>query len=50
MQLSECSTFEADILFSVIFGAIIYPVGISWTVGDGWLNALGFIDPAHCAS
>lgn len=50
MQLSECATFEGDILFSVLFATIIYPVCTSWIVGQGWLKSLGFEDPAHATA
>lgn len=42
-------TLETDIVFSVLFGSVIFPVTIGWTVSDGWLRGLGFEDPAHAA-
>jgi len=42
IQLSECTTYETDILFSIIYGAIMFPVGIAWINDGGWLNIYGF--------
>ena len=50
IQLAEQVTMETDILFSVLFGSVIYPVTIAWAVSDGWLKGLGFEDPAHASS
>jgi len=47
IQLSECSSIETDILYSIIYGAVIFPVGIAWINDGGWLCALGFLDPVH---
>jgi ammonia channel protein AmtB len=50
LQLSEQVTLETDILFSVLFGSIIYPITIAWTVSNGWLRGLGYQDPSYSAS
>lgn len=50
LQLSEQVTLETDILFSILFGSIIFPVSIAWTVSDGWLRGLGYEDPTHASS
>jgi ammonia channel protein AmtB len=42
-------TLETDIMFSILFGSVIYPITIAWVVSDGWLRGLGFEDPSHSA-
>jgi ammonia channel protein AmtB len=43
-QMTEISTFEADIVFSIAFGALIFPMIASWTTAGGWLYDAGFHD------
>ena len=37
IQMTELSSIEADILISIVFGAVIYPTTIAWICQGGWL-------------
>jgi ammonia channel protein AmtB len=41
-------TYETSILFSILFGSIIFPIALIWT--NGWLESVGFSDPNHSQS
>lgn len=41
-------TYETSILFSILFGSIIFPITLIWT--NGWLESVGFEDPNHSQS
>jgi len=42
--LAERTKFEGYALFSIFMTAFIYPIGVHWTWGGGWLAGLGFHD------
>lgn len=42
--MAERTNFVGKLIYSAILGAIIYPVVVFWTWGQGWLTAQGFID------
>lgn len=42
--MAERTDFIGDIIYSVIVGAIIYPVVVHWVWGGGWLAQRGFYD------
>ena len=42
--MAERTHFIGKLIYSAILGAIIYPVVVFWTWGQGWIYELGFID------
>jgi Amt family ammonium transporter len=42
--MAERTDFVGDIIYSVIAGAVIYPVVVHWVWGGGWLFQRGFYD------
>ncbi|MCY4021506.1 MAG: ammonium transporter [Chloroflexi bacterium] len=42
--MAERTNFVGKLIYSAILGAIIYPVVVFWTWGNGWILAQGFID------
>lgn len=42
--MAERTDFTGDIIYSVIAGAVIYPVVVHWVWGGGWLMQRGFYD------
>ena len=42
--MAERTNFVGKLVYSALLGAIIYPVVVFWTWGNGWILAQGFID------
>ncbi|MCA9895042.1 MAG: ammonium transporter [Anaerolineae bacterium] len=42
--MAERTDFVGDVIYSIIAGAIIYPLVVHWTWGGGWLAQRGFFD------
>ncbi len=42
--MAERTDFIGDIIYSVLVGALIYPVVVHWVWGGGWLFQRGFLD------
>ncbi|MCY3781363.1 MAG: ammonium transporter [Chloroflexi bacterium] len=42
--MAERTNFVGKLIYSAILGAIIYPVVVFWTWGEGWLYQQGFVD------
>ena len=42
--MAERTNFVGKLIYSAILGAIIYPVVVFWTWGNGWLAGQGFLD------
>ncbi len=42
--MAERTNFAGKLIYSAILGAIIYPVVVFWTWGEGWLYQQGFVD------
>ncbi len=42
--MAERTEFVGKLIYSAILGAIIYPVVVFWTWGEGWLYQQGFLD------
>jgi len=42
--MAERTDFVGDLIYSVIMGAISYPVIVHWVWGGGWLAQQGFLD------
>ena len=42
--MAERTDFRGKLIYSVIIGAIIYPLVVFWTWGGGWLAENGFLD------
>ena len=42
--MAERTNFVGKLIYSAILGAIIYPVVVFWTWGQGWIAAQGFVD------
>ena len=42
--MAERTHFIGKLIYSAILGAIIYPVVVFWTWGQGWITEQGFID------
>lgn len=42
--MAERTEFVGKLIYSAILGAIIYPVVVFWTWGQGWLYQAGFVD------
>ncbi|QPC84613.1 ammonium transporter [Phototrophicus methaneseepsis] len=42
--MAERTDFIGDVIYSIIAGAIIYPVVVHWIWGGGWLAERGFFD------
>jgi Amt family ammonium transporter len=42
--MAERTDFIGDVIYSIIAGAIIYPIVVHWIWGGGWLAQRGFYD------
>lgn len=42
--MAERTHFIGKLIYSAILGAVIYPVVVFWTWGQGWIHEQGFID------
>lgn len=42
--MAERTDFIGDIIYSLIVGAVIYPIVVHWVWGGGWLAQRGFYD------
>ncbi|MDE2749799.1 MAG: ammonium transporter [Chloroflexota bacterium] len=42
--MAERTEFVGKLIYSAILGAIIYPVVVFWTWGEGWILEQGFVD------
>ncbi len=42
--MAERTNFVGKLIYSAILGAIIYPVVVFWTWGQGWIFQQGFVD------
>ena len=43
-SIAERTHTETYIFFSFITSGFIFPIGLAWCWGDGWLSNIGFID------
>ncbi len=42
--MAERTDFKSDLVYSILMGALIYPIVGHWIWGGGWLGRLGFAD------
>ncbi|MFI3332428.1 MAG: ammonium transporter [Rikenellaceae bacterium] len=47
--IAERTKFSSYLIYSVVIGAIIYPISGHWSWGGGWLSEMGFNDFAGSA-
>ncbi len=42
--MAERTDFKGKLIYSALLGAVIYPLVVFWTWGEGWLYQQGFVD------